>query len=318
MSDQSDPNYIDARDLYTLMLQNFPTTAKTPQAAMKDRNAFADQVFQMLGFNPLTYKPSETQQFTPKQSVVRLQYGRDPIISATLDDIDAGNETSSSVAQKLIDPDTGGLSEAAAKSGISVAQAMTAVDAAKKYEEEHANTIADQMLFEERQANDPEFGRTKSNAPNANLPEGGFGQEIPNFQYQQGLLDKVQQMSDTPNVVDAPPSQHNPAFTIPASQGGMTQFSTRTPEEAKRTRRPNISTPMPAHGPIDLDPRAVLPSFLGGDRGRKTTGPSERQRALDALTGAAKVVQKNAKPRETAANRAAVERLLQIQAALGG
>lgn len=316
MSDQQP--YIDARELYQLLLQSFPTTGKTPQAQEKDRAAYADQVYQMLGFNPLTYQPAEIQPYTPKRSAVKLQYGNDPVVSATLNDIEAGHESSASVAGKLIDPDTGGLTESAQKSGITMAQAQAAVDASKAFEKERASNQVDQLSYEDRQAADPTFGRTKSNAPNANLPDGQLGMEKPNFQYSSGLLDAIQGLDSTPGSIDAP--QHlNPAFTIPASLGGWQTQVNLPADQARAQHRPNIQTEIPAHPAFNVDPRQLLPAVLGGSRGRKQATPSGQERAAGAANKWQQFAQKyGSAPQETQANKAAVQRLLQIQAALGG
>jgi hypothetical protein len=316
--------YIDARDLYQLMLQSFPTTGKTPQAQEKDRAAYADQIYQMLGFNPLTYEaPTDPTPiaYTPKPSSVRLQYGNDPVVNATLDDIDAGHESSASVATKLIDPDTGGLSEAAVKNGISMAQAQTAVDAAKAYEKERADNTVDQQLYEARQMNDPTFGVTKGTPGSTSgkhvLPPGQLGQETPQFGYSQGLLDQIQNLSAAPERQDVywqDPGVLDQPQAFPAGAPAGSQSAIEALQQKLKAPAPFLS---PAFGSKNEADQAS--ARKGTAPQTSVYVPSKQERAAGAANRWQQFAQKyGSDPVESQANKAAVQRLLQIQAALGG
>lgn len=320
----SDISNIDARDLYQLMLNAFPTTGKNPQSRMKDRNAYSDQITQMLGFNPLTYSPSELIPYTEKPSAVRLQYGNDPVVAATLDNIDNG-DSSASVASKLIDPDTGGLTEDAKNAGITMAQAQASVDAAKEYEKEKANSAVDKQLYESRQQQDPTFGRTKSNAPNANLPSGGFDPVTPQFTYSQDLLNQISALPNTPTDENYTSSIGGTPF-VPGKATYVSDLSRRPTgfepvmsdpnDPHATTMRATFGNPltwqqMPQEGSPAISIRHT----------KQGTGPSVQDRAATQLMSLQKFVQNtmNAGPKvQSPANAAAVQRLLQIQQALGG
>lgn len=348
----------DFDTLYSQLLEQYPRSKgknASPQADLKAAVAWKKMIDSELGFDPQTYESPAKKQYSPKSSAVKLQYGNDPFISATLEDIDAGAETSATVAEKLLDPTTGEVKpELIGK--VTQAQAQSALNAAQAYEKERAQNVTEQVDYENRQNTDPTFGRTPGSTGGKHiLPEGDLhGMETPDITYSQAIQDMLNELSPQ-GEVQAP----MPAYGAPARQVG--QIATKDNPLGGRAVDTSIRglapPPVPTQGPqpsggafgfspyqsaevtgrqLPQDPHRDMTPVMSratgvyADKGnfleklaqvqRRLTprvGPSAQERAGRGIAAMQEYGNKYAKPVRSQANQAAVQKLLNIIALQG-
>lgn len=325
MSDTPNP-----LDLYAQLLGQYQDTSKNPATRQKGQLSYASQLKSLLGFDPLNYKPTNEIPYAAPESAVKLQYANDPVVSAALEDIASGAENSASLAAQYIDPSTGGLTEAAQKAGVTQAQAQNVVDASKAFEAEQAKNTVDQKLYEQRQQNDPTFGRTKGSDPTLGAGDLG-GTVMPQVGYSQGLLDLIQGLDTTPSVsnpttpLHAQPKPRQQVSVYDQNIGGKPQLTmdprihpnnaAQRVSDTVHGTVPRMTDILPAPLPQGQGFRNLLDVVRGGTLPQQ--GPSAQDRAVQALQGNQLFAQKMMRPVANEATQNAVQRLLQVQALLG-
>ncbi len=354
------PN-VDFQTLYDQLLQQYPRSkgkSASPQADLKAALAWKNMIDKELGFDPLTYESPMKKEFTPQQSAVELQYGNDPFVSATLSDLKDGSETSASVAAKLLDPTTGEVKPELAGS-VTPAQASNAVDAAKAWEKEASQNKAAQLDYQNRQENDPTFGRTPGSTGGKHiLPEGDInGTETPQFSYSDAIAEMLNGLSTSDGKVSLPmaaPRYGHPTevrgqiatrpqngglavdTSIHGTQAPSTPATSLSPQEmllgTSSVPPPTFARPAagehrqmtdivsPATGTFARQAPAGNPLFhlaQFANRIAPHRGASSQERAVAGLQGMQDYATKYMKPVRSAANRAAVEKLLNVIALQG-